>query len=268
MTEVEVRAEKRYKNVGFMFKKFPIILAIISQLVSAFLVYLLNSFFHFSFFYTISFYLVFVFLLSKILGLKKWWIFINLIFLPAIVFLNQFHVSPFVFLIGFVIVLLLNWNSFRERVPLYLTDEKTILKLKEILSSRQATEKKDSFTFVDLGSGLANTLLVLSKHFPQAQFEGVETAPLVFLISYIRCSLQKNCRIRYQNIWQVDLSAYDVVYCFLSPVPMPKIWQKAKAEMKKKSLLISNTFIIPGAEPSQEIDLQDWRQSKLYIWHL
>lgn len=251
-----------------MFKKFPIFLAIITQVASAFIVYILNLLFHFSFLYSVLFYLLFVFIFSKLFGLKKWWIVINIIFLPAIVVLNQFQISPFIFLIGFVIVLLLNWNSFRERVPLYLTDEKTILKLKEILSTDSMIEKKDSFKFVDLGSGLANTLLVLSKQFPQAQFEGVETAPLVFVLSYLRCFLRKNCRIRYQNIWHVDLSDYDVVYCFLSPVPMPKIWQKAKTEMKSGSLLISNTFVIPGAEPSQIIDLQDWRQSKLYIWHI
>ncbi len=261
-----------------MFKKFPILLAIFSQISSGLLVYLLNSFFQFSFYYNIFFYLFFVFVMSIFLELKKWWIIINLIFLPAIVFLNQFQVSPIVFLIGFVIVLLLNWNSFKEQVPLYLTDEKTILKLKEIISAETIInknklfenykDKQESFVFIDLGSGLAHTLMVLAKQFPQAQFEGVETAPLVFLISYIRCSLQKNCRIRYQNIWQVDLSTYDVVYCFLSPVPMPKIWQKAKAEMKKGSLLISNTFVIPGAEPSQELDLQDWRQSKLYLWRI
>ena len=251
-----------------MFKKFPIFLAIIAQVASALIVYAVNSLFHFSFLYLALFYLFCVFGFSKLLGLKKWWIIINIIFLPAIVIFNQFQISPLVFLIGFVVVLLLNWNSFRERVPLYLTDEKTILKLKEILSNELTIEKKDSFVFVDLGSGLANTLLVLAKQFPQAKFEGVETAPLVFLISYIRCLLQKNCRIRYQSIWDTDLSAYDVVYCFLSPVPMPKIWQKAKGEMSMGSLLISNTFEIPGVQVSKEIDLKNWRQSKLYIWRI
>lgn len=58
------------------------------------------------------------------------------------------------------------------------------------------------------------------------------------------------------------------VYCFLSPVPMPEIWKKAKSEMKKGSMLVSNTFEIPGAKPSETIKLHDWRDSKIIIWKI
>jgi hypothetical protein len=96
----------------------------------------------------------------------------------------------------------------------------------------------------------------------------VETAPLVFLVSWFRCLLRNNCRIRYRSLWTVDLSPYDVVYCFLSPVPMPELWKKATAEMKGKALLVSNTFEIPGVSPGRIIELKDWRESRLLIWEL
>jgi hypothetical protein len=78
--------------------------------------------------------------------------------------------------------------------------------------------------------------------------------------------LENNCHIRFQSIWKADLSKFDVVYCFLSPVPMPGIWEKAKAEMKKGSLLISNTFEIPGVKPTQKIELKVWRDSRILVW--
>jgi hypothetical protein len=49
---------------------------------------------------------------------------------------------------------------------------------------------------------------------------------------------------------------------------MPDLWQKARAEMKKNSLLISNTFDIPGVPPWRVIELRDWRHTKLLIWEL
>jgi hypothetical protein len=49
---------------------------------------------------------------------------------------------------------------------------------------------------------------------------------------------------------------------------MPEIWKKAKSEMKKDSLLISNTFEIPGAKPTETIQLHDWRDSKIIIWKI
>ena len=155
------------------------------------------------------------------------------------------------------------FRSFASGVPLYLTGEGTRKKLEEILNARGPT-----FQFIDLGSGLAGTLCQLSQRYPQARFEGVETAPLVFLASWFRCLFRKNCRVRYRSLWKVDLSKYDIVYCFLSPVPMPELWKKARAEMKVKSLLVSNTFDIPGITPKQVIELKDWRDSKILVWEL
>ncbi|MGK5087216.1 class I SAM-dependent methyltransferase [Bdellovibrionota bacterium FG-2] len=195
--------------------------------------------------------------------LPRWWLLINFSFFPLLTALNTASLPRSGFLIGFILLLLLNWNSFKERVPLYLTGKETNRKLVEFLSAHH----KD-FTFVDLGSGLASTLCFLAGEFPNAKFEGVETAPIVFLLSWFRCLFKKNCKIRYQSLWQVNLVEYHYVYCFLSPEPMPKIWNKAKSEMLKGSVLISNTFTVPGHPPDTIIELHDWRSSKLCIWKL
>ncbi len=200
-------------------------------------------------------------IIGKLLRLKNWWIVINLIFAPAIISFSTFHVPRWSFLVGFVILLLVNWNSLKDQVPLYLTGDKTQKLLEEILR-----KQKNEFSFIDLGSGLAGTLYYLSKQFPHAQFYGAETAPLVFITSWFRCFFRTNCHIRFRSIWNEDLSKYDFVYCFLSPVPMPEIGLKAKVEMKKGSLLISNTFEIPGITPSEVYELNDWRDSRLLVW--
>jgi hypothetical protein len=202
-------------------------------------------------------------LLGKRLGLPAWWLPINLLFVPALLLLNGQQLPPSALFGAFMLLLLLNWNSFRERVPLYLSGAKTIAALDQLLRPLPA-----DFRYIDLGSGLAGSLYQLSRRYPQAQFVGVETAPLVFALAWLRCLARPNCSIRYRNLWQEPLNDYDLVYCFLSPAPMPQLWVKARTEMRAGSLLISNTFTIPGVAATQTIQLHDWRDSSLLLWRL
>lgn len=202
-------------------------------------------------------------LLGQRLGLSSWWLPINLLFVPAVLVLNGQQLPPMLLLGAFVLLLLLNWNSLRERVPLYLSGQKTIAELATLLQPLPA-----NLRFIDLGCGLAGSLYQLSRRYPQAHFVGVETAPLVFLLAWLRCLLRPNCQIHYRNLWQQPLDGFDVVYCFLSPAPMPRLWAKARGEMSPGALLISNTFAIPDVAPDQLIELHDWRSSRLLIWRL
>jgi hypothetical protein len=202
-------------------------------------------------------------LLGKRLGLPAWWLPINLLFVPALLLLNGQQLPPSALFGAFMLLLLLNWNSFRERVPLYLSGAKTIAELDKLLRPLPA-----DFHYIDLGSGLAGSLYQLSRRYPQAQFVGVETAPLVFALAWLRCLWRPNCQIRYRNLWQQSLAEFDVVYCFLSPAPMAKLWRKARAEMRPNALLISNSFTIPDVAPTEHIELHDWRASTLLIWRM
>jgi hypothetical protein len=197
------------------------------------------------------------------LGLRRWWLPLNLAFVPGLLALQSREWPAWWFLAAFLLLLLINWNSFRERVPLYLSGARTRQRLSERLAGLPA-----DFRFVDLGCGLAGTLAQLARDYPAARLSGVETAPLVFLLAWLRCLLYRNCRVRYRSLWLEDLSAYDAVYCFLSPAPMAELWDKARREMRPGSLLISNSFEIPGAAPAEIIELHDWRASRLLLWHL
>jgi hypothetical protein len=246
-----------------MLTKYPAILAVFAQVISAVIILSVKSQMELDLYLAAIIQGIFAAILARAMKLKWWWILINLVFVPALIFLSTVHLPRWSFLVGFVVLLLVNWNSLKDRVPLYLTGNKTQKLISEILK-----KQKMDFTFIDLGSGLAGSLYFLSKEFPAAKFFGVETAPLVFIASWFRCLFRSNCKIRYLSIWKTDLSQYDVVYCFLSPVPMPQVWTKAKSEMPKGSMLISNTFEIPGVKPSEVIKLEDWRNSKIIIWKL
>lgn len=197
------------------------------------------------------------------MGLRRWWLPLNLAFAPGLLALQSGQWPAWWFLAAFLLLLLVNWNSFRERVPLYLSGARTRQRLSERLAGLPA-----DFRFIDLGCGLGGTLVQLARDYPAARLVGVETAPLVFLAAWLRCLPYRNCRVRYRSLWHEALDAYDVVYCFLSPAPMPELWQKARGEMQVGSLLISNSFEIPGVPPQETIELQDWRDSRLLLWRL
>lgn len=201
-------------------------------------------------------------LLGARFGLSAWWLPINLAFVPGLVVLQGLAVPGWLPLGGFALLLLLNWNAFTERVPLYLTGREAEQQLRARLASLPR-----SFRYIDLGSGLAGTLSRLARDYPAAQFVGVETAPLTFALSWLRCLPRRNCHIRLLSLWRVDLGEYDVVYCFLSPAPMGALWEKAQAEMRPGALLISNSFAVPGVEPAEVLPLADWRGSRLLTWY-
>lgn len=200
-------------------------------------------------------------LIGERLGLSVWWRPLNLAFVPGLVLLQDHALPPWLLLAGFVVLLLLNWNALVERVPLYLTGAPA----ERQLSARLATLPA-GFRFVDLGSGLGGTLSRLAKAYPDGQFLGVETAPLAFVLCWLRCLPRDNCRVRFRSLWRVDLGDFDAVYCFLSPAPMPALGQKASAQMKPGALLISNSFEIPGVPAEESLPLDDWRGSQLLVW--
>lgn len=200
---------------------------------------------------------------SVLLQQPRWWWLIHLSFAPGLWLASRGEWASGWLLAGFALLALLNWNSLGERVPLYLTGRATEHELQRLLDELPA-----GFRFVDLGCGLAGTLVRLAQRYPQSSFTGVETAPLVFALAWLRSRGQVNCQVRYRSLWDEPLQDYEVVYCFLSPAPMPRLWAKVRAEMPPGGLLISNSFAIPGVPPQGEIALQDWRDSRLLLWRL
>lgn len=199
--------------------------------------------------------------LGQWLGLRRWWLLLNLAFVPALLALQARELPSAWFFGAFLFLLLINWNSVREQVPLYLSGARARRRLSEYLADQPA-----DFRLVDLGCGLGGTLVHLARDYPQARLVGVETAPLVFLCAWLRCLPRRNCQVRYRSLWHEDLAPYDVAYCFLSPAPMARLWAKVQRQMRPGSLLISNTFAVPGVPADEVIELHDWRQGRLLIW--
>lgn len=202
-------------------------------------------------------------LLGQLLGLPWWWLPINFLLPLAVSGLLLLELPPWIYLVAFAILALIYWNSAGERVPLYLSNRSTWQALEQLLA-KQPTNVQ----FVDLGSGLGGTLFYLAKRYPQAQFVGVESAPLPFALAWLRARLHglDNLQLRYGSLWDHPLGDYQWVYAFLSPQPMPRLYRKWQQEARPDSRLISNSFAVPDASPQCILKLHDRRQTQLYVY--
>lgn len=210
----------------------------------------------------VAFQSAFAILLSGLLRLPWWWLIIQGLFIPSALLIMNLKVPPAFFLAGFLLLWLFYSSNIKERVPLYLSNETTGRALGRLLPEQQ------SFSFLDLGSGLGGILSYLAERNSIGTFHGVESAPGLFLISWLRLRKKFNANVCYGDLWKENLESYDVVYAFLSPAAMPELWRKAKKEMRKGSLFVSNSFAVPGEKPTRTLRLKDARCTRLLIWKM
>lgn len=194
------------------------------------------------------------------LRLPVWWLPINLLFFPMLVQAMQWEISPYWYLAGLAALLLTQVGAIRNRVPLYLSGRHAKAELLRLLPTGAGQR------FLDIGSGTGGLLAYLARHRPDLTLDGIDSAPALWLISRLR--LGRRARIALGDFWQVDLSRYDVVYAFLSPAPMVRLWDKAKREMRPGSLFVSNSFEVPGVAPDVSIELHDLHHGRLMLWRM
>ncbi|HQS57806.1 MAG: hypothetical protein B7Y56_05380 [Gallionellales bacterium 35-53-114] len=206
-------------------------------------------------------------ILSHLAGLARWWLLIQLLFVPTLVLMLKLNVPSGVYLAAFLVMLAVYWSTFRSQVPLYLSSKRVWKTLEELLPSSASGKR---FNFMDIGSGMGGVLTHLSTERPDGNFYGVENAPLPYLLSRLRIRLgnHANCHVQWGSLWTCNLAPYDVVFAYLSPVPMEQLWRKVKQEMRPGTLFISNSFAVPESPPQYSISLDDLHHSTLHIWHM
>jgi hypothetical protein len=197
--------------------------------------------------------------LSWLIGMPSWWWWIGGGFVPMAYLLADLGISPSYWLAGFVLLALVFWRTDTSRVPLYMSNSMTVEALSGLLPHQ-------SIKFIDLGCGDGRLLRQLARLRPDCLFVGYEHAPLTWAWARLFGFGLKNLDIRYGSFWAHSLASYDVIYAFLSPAPMPKLWIKALEEMPPRALLISNSFPVPGVRARQTHAVSDKRRTILYCY--
>jgi SAM-dependent methyltransferase len=196
---------------------------------------------------------------SHKLDAPPWWHAIHLGFMPLAVLASRLELPPGWYLGAFLLLLVVYWRVAQSRVPLYLSSEAAATVVAAFLPDQPCR-------IMDLGCGNGMFLRRMARLRPDCSFVGVEYAPLPWLWARLACAGSANCRIVRADYWRQPLAEYDLVYAFLSPVPMARLWAKACGEMKAGARLVSNTFAIPDQEPDAVVDVPDGRRTRLYCY--
>ena len=203
------------------------------------------------------------FVVTLFLGLGRGWAAIQFVLPWATWGVLYLDIPSWVYLVCFILTYALYRNVGSERVPLYLSNPTTWRALEGVLEDMGTEDNR----FIDLGSGLGGTISYLGVKYPGWRFEGIESAPLAFMISWLRTlgGGQGNVSVGFGDMWDADLSKYSVVYAFLSPAPMARLLKKAIDEMRPGGVFISNSFWADGVQFDRCLELTDGRATKLYI---
>ncbi|MDR3087321.1 MAG: class I SAM-dependent methyltransferase [Azoarcus sp.] len=191
----------------------------------------------------------------------RWWLPIHFVFTPLLFAALSPGLPPGIWLTAFAVLALIYWSSFRTQVPLFLSTRQTAVALAELLPPGPAA-------VLDLGCGIGSLLIPLAELRPDARLTGIETAPAPFVLARLRARKRPAITIMRGDFFAHSWAEYDLVYAFLSPVPMSRVWEKAQREMKPGSLLVSNSFAIPERPPGRVIEVTDRRRTRLLVFEL
>ncbi|TJZ76163.1 class I SAM-dependent methyltransferase [Chitiniphilus eburneus] len=188
----------------------------------------------------------------------RWWRLIHLLFPLAVAVADTLAWPAWYWGIGLIALLLLYGGVVKSRVPLFLSNARTLALLSEHIPPHAR--------FLDLGAGTGTVLAWLARHRPDVQSCGVETAWLPWLIGRLRLRSRPQASWLRRDLFSQPLAGYDVVYAYLSPVAMPALWDKINRELPPGALFVSNSFAVPDQPPLQRLEVGDWKGSELLLW--
>lgn len=201
-------------------------------------------------------------LLAMLTKQRWWWRIIHFFFVPLAWWFTSWGIDPVWYLFAAFMTLTVYRGAITGRVPLFLSNRKTVNALSILIEERQGTR------FLDLGAGIGSVVRPLARRFRSAHFSGIENAPATWLLGYVMTRGLKNCAWRWGNLRNAHLGEYDIVYAFLSPAAMPELWKKACREMRSGTVFVSNSFPAPGTEATEIIEVDDARNTVLYCYRI
>ncbi len=194
-------------------------------------------------------------------GMAPWWRYIHLLFPLSIWAALLLDIPATYFFFGFIVFGGLFWSVFLTQVPFYPSKPEVWHAVAQLLPGQK-------IRILEIGSGLGNFGIHVAKFRPESQVEGIEIAPLPYLFSICQAWIRKSrAQFRLGSYEHVDFGQYELIFAYLSPAAMPALWQKAQAEMKEQSLLVSHEFPVPNQIENQKIDFNRDNKS-CYVYQI
>ena len=118
----------------------------------------------------------------------------------------------------------------------------------------------------ELGSGWGQMTLAISREFQDVRVIGLECSWVPWGVSWVLGRLLggRNLEFQRKNFQAVDLQEAQVIVCYLYPGAMSRLAERLPKELKPGTVVISNTFRMPGWEPEKVVQLNDLHRTSIY----
>ena len=140
-------------------------------------------------------------------------------------------------------------------------------------SSRRAVQQVLEFVvpprsgaIYELGAAWGSLAIPLARAFPDRPIIAYElsTIPWLFLLLRVRVSGLSNIEVVRRDFFRDDLAKAAVVVCYLYPGSMVRLSTKLQSELVPGTVVVSNTFALPGWVADQQAQLKDMYRTKIY----
>ena len=122
----------------------------------------------------------------------------------------------------------------------------------------------------ELGSGWGGLASAIARTNNGSAVIGYELSILPWLFSTMRHRITRYPNLSFvrQNFLEADLTSADLLICYLYPDGMLRLSQQLANQQPKALKIISNTFRLPGYNPTKTIYMQDIYRTPLYLYEL
>jgi hypothetical protein len=123
-------------------------------------------------------------------------------------------------------------------------------------------------TVYELGAGWGTLAFPLAKKYPLNTIKAYENSLIPYLYCCLRLILfpQPNLTFHHSDFFTTHLNEASLIVCYLYPGAMQKLKSKFEQESRSGTLLVTNTFSIPGLKPINVTDINDCYHTKIFLY--